>query len=99
MRSGCHAVVQSCSPVVRIKQNCKTIRPQDCRTLSVLNINIKLLKMKSKLFTLDWRDLTNGLLIAFLAAMIDGIIKILESGAVFDWLHLKPVVIAGIGLA
>ena len=55
--------------------------------------------MKSKLGALDTRYLLNGLLIAFLAAMIDGIIKILESGAVFDWLHLKPVVIAGIGLA
>lgn len=49
--------------------------------------------MKSKFFTLDYRDLLNGLLIAFLAAMIDGIIKILGSGAVFDWPHLQPVVI------
>ena len=55
--------------------------------------------MKSKLFTLDWRDLANGLLIAFLAAMIDGIIKILGSGAVFDWPHLQPVLIAGISAA
>ena len=55
--------------------------------------------MKSKLGTLDYRDILNGLLIAFLAAMIDGIIKILNSGAVFDWLHLKPVVIAGISAA
>jgi hypothetical protein len=31
--------------------------------------------------------------------MIDGIIKILNSGAVFDWPHLKPVVIAGISAA
>ena len=55
--------------------------------------------MKSKLFTLDIRDILNGLLIAFLAAMIDGIIKILEAGAVFDWIHIKPVVIAGISAA
>jgi hypothetical protein len=55
--------------------------------------------MKSKLGTLDYRDILNGLLIAFLAAMIDGIIKILNSGAVFDWPHLKPVVIAGISAA
>jgi len=40
--------------------------------------------MKSKLFTLDIRDLLNGLLIAFLAALIDGIIKILGSGVAFD---------------
>ena len=55
--------------------------------------------MKSKLGTLDYRDILNGLLIAFLAAMIDGVIKILNSGAVFDWTHLKPVVIAGISAA
>jgi hypothetical protein len=55
--------------------------------------------MKSKLGTLDWRDILNGLLIAFLAAMIDGIIKILNSGAIFDWPHLKPVVIAGVSAA
>ena len=41
----------------------------------------------------------NGLLIACLAALIDGIIKILNSGAVFDWTHLKPVVIAGVSAA
>jgi hypothetical protein len=55
--------------------------------------------MKSKLFTLDWRDLINGLLIAFLAALIDGIIKILGSGVAFDWIHIKPVLIAGISAA
>jgi hypothetical protein len=55
--------------------------------------------MKSKLFTLDWRDLTNGLLIAFLAALIDGIIKILNTGAVFDWPHIQPILIAGISAA
>ena len=33
----------------------------------------------------------NGLLIACLASLIDGIIKILNSEAVFDWTHLKPV--------
>jgi hypothetical protein len=55
--------------------------------------------MKSKLGTLDTRDFLSGLLIAFLAALIDGIIKILESGAVFDWIHIKPVLIAGISAA
>ncbi len=55
--------------------------------------------MKSKLFTLDYRDIHNGLLIAFLAALLDGIIKILDSGAVFEWSTLKPVLIAGISAA
>ncbi len=55
--------------------------------------------MKSKFLTLDLRDMLNGLLIAFLAALIDGIIKMLDSGVVFDWIHLKPVLIAGISAA
>ena len=55
--------------------------------------------MKSKLGTLDWRDLMNGLLIAFLAAMIDGIIKLLDAGAIFDWPHIKPILITGISAA
>ncbi|MDO9341650.1 MAG: hypothetical protein Q7T72_14150 [Bacteroidales bacterium] len=55
--------------------------------------------MKSKLFTLDIRDLINGIFIAFLAALLDGIIKILGTGAVFDWPSLKFVLIAGISAA
>ena len=55
--------------------------------------------MKSKLFTLDWRDLINGLFIAFLTALLTGIIDILGDGAVFDWIHIKPILIAGISAA
>jgi predicted Co/Zn/Cd cation transporter (cation efflux family) len=55
--------------------------------------------MKSKLFTLDLRDLLNGLLIAFLAALIDGVIKLLGSGVDFDWAHIQPILIAGISAA
>jgi hypothetical protein len=55
--------------------------------------------MKSRLFTLDWRDLINGLLIAFLTAFMTGTIDILNNGAVFDWIHIKPVLIAGISAA
>lgn len=55
--------------------------------------------MKSKLFTLDLRDLINGLFVAFLTAILSGIIEILGNGAVFDWIHIKPVLIAGISAA
>ena len=55
--------------------------------------------MKSKLFTLDRRDIINGVFIAFLAALLTGIIDILEKGAVFDWPSLKIVLIAGISAA
>ena len=55
--------------------------------------------MKSRLFTIDTRDLINGLFVAFLAAIITGIINILGDGAIFNWPALKPVLIAGISAA
>ncbi len=55
--------------------------------------------MKSKFLTLDWKDLSRGLLIAFLAAVISGVIELLDTGAIFTWLTLKPVLIAGTSAA
>jgi hypothetical protein len=55
--------------------------------------------MKSRLFTVDTRDLINGLIIAFLTVLLTGIIEILGNGAVFTWTSLKPVIIAGISAA
>jgi hypothetical protein len=55
--------------------------------------------MKSRIFTLDLRDLANGLFVAILTALLTGIIEILGDGAVFDWIHIKPVLIAGISAA
>lgn len=55
--------------------------------------------MKSKFLTLDWKDFSRGLLIAFLTAVITGIINILDNGAVFTWITLRPVLIAGISSA
>ena len=52
--------------------------------------------MKSKFLTLDWKDLSRGLLIAFLTAVLTGVINILDTGAIFTWLTIKPVLIAGI---
>jgi hypothetical protein len=55
--------------------------------------------MKSKFLTLDWKDFSRGLLIAFLAAVISGIIEMLDTGAIFTWVTMKPVLIAGISAA
>ena len=55
--------------------------------------------MKSRFLTLDWKDFSRGLLIAFLTAVITGIINILDTGAVFTWITLRPVLIAGISAA
>jgi len=55
--------------------------------------------MKSRIFTLDLRDLVNGLFVAILTALLTGVIDILGNGAIFDWFHIKPVLIAGISAA
>ncbi len=52
--------------------------------------------MKSKFLNLDLKDFLRGLLIAFLTALISGIIELLDTGAIFTWLTLKPVLIAGV---
>jgi hypothetical protein len=55
--------------------------------------------MKSKFFTLDWKDFSRGLLIAFLTAVISGVIELLDAGTVFTWITIKPVLIAGVSAA
>jgi preprotein translocase subunit Sec61beta len=40
-------------------------------------------------------DLLKGLFIAFLTAVLAGILKMFETGAAFNWLTIKPVLIAG----
>lgn len=55
--------------------------------------------MKSKFLTLDWKDFSRGLLIAFLTAVLTGVINLLDTGAVFTWSTIKPVLIAGISAA
>jgi len=55
--------------------------------------------MKSRFLSLDWKDFSRGLLIAFLTAVITGVINILDTGAVFTWATLRPVLIAGISAA
>jgi len=55
--------------------------------------------MKSKFFTLDTKDFLRGLLIAFLTAVLTGVINTLDTGAVFTWVTMKPVLIAGVSAA
>jgi hypothetical protein len=52
--------------------------------------------MKSKFMTIDYRDFLKGLFIAFVTAVLTGILKIFETNSSFDWPTLKPVLIAGI---
>jgi hypothetical protein len=55
--------------------------------------------MKSNFLTLNWKDFSRGLLIAFLTAVLTGVINMLDAGAVFTWVTIKPVLIAGISAA
>jgi hypothetical protein len=55
--------------------------------------------MKSKFLTITVKDITRGILIAFITAILTGIIDMLDTGAVFNWLTLKPVIIAGVSAA
>jgi len=55
--------------------------------------------MKSKFLSLDWKDFSRGLLIAFLTAVLTGVINILDTGGLFNWVTLKPVLIAGVSAA
>jgi hypothetical protein len=55
--------------------------------------------MKSKFMTLDLNDLLHGIVIAVLTAIIAGVLDMLQKGAVFDWVSIKPVLIAAISAA
>jgi hypothetical protein len=55
--------------------------------------------MKSKYLTLNAKDFFRGLLIAILTVIITEVINILDAGAVFTWVTMKPVLIAGVSAA
>ena len=55
--------------------------------------------MKSQFLTLDYRDLLHGLVMAFLTALLTGIIDLLQKGAVFDWPSLRGILIAAVSAA
>lgn len=53
--------------------------------------------MQSKFLSLGKNDLIKGLIVTVLTALVSGLIVILNSSEPsFDWLHLKPIVIASI---
>jgi hypothetical protein len=55
--------------------------------------------MKSKFLTIDTRDILHGFIMAFLTALLTGMIDMLQKGVIFDWPSLKPVIIAGVSAA
>lgn len=52
--------------------------------------------MKSDFLSLGWKDVLKGLVMAFLSAFITGVYQLLQVGALFNWVTLKPVVFVAI---
>ena len=55
--------------------------------------------IKSKFLTISFKDVIRGILIAFMTAILTGIIQMLDKGIIFEWVALKPILIAGISAA
>jgi hypothetical protein len=56
--------------------------------------------MKSKLFTLNSTDLLRGLLIAFLTALLTGLLELFQAGPfLFNWPAFQPIVYSAIAAA
>ncbi len=53
--------------------------------------------MSSKFLRLNRRDFIRGFIVTVICTFITGAYQIIASGFTFDWVTLKPVVIAAIG--
>ena len=60
---------------------------------------LKLFIMKSKFLTITRKDIIRGILIAFMTAVLTGIIDMLDTGTLINWFSLKPIIIAGVSAA
>ncbi len=55
--------------------------------------------IKSKYLTLNARDILIGFLLAFMTSVLTGVIEILDNGAIFTWMTIRPILIAGLSAA
>ncbi|MBN2420627.1 MAG: hypothetical protein JXL81_14655 [Deltaproteobacteria bacterium] len=55
--------------------------------------------MKSRFLKLSARDILIGILMAFMTSILSGVIELLDKGAVFTWLAVRPILIAGLSAA
>jgi hypothetical protein len=53
--------------------------------------------MRSEFLRLNRRDFINGLIVTVFCALITGCYQIIANGGTFNWLTVKPVVIAALG--
>lgn len=53
--------------------------------------------MKSKFLKLSGNDLLQGLIIAIICTLLTGFYQLLANGGTFNWVTIRPVIIAAIG--
>lgn len=53
--------------------------------------------MRSNFLRLNSRDFFKGMIVAFFCTLITGLYQLIASGFEFNWITLKPVVIAAVG--
>jgi len=52
----------------------------------------------SNLFSLNWKDLLKGFLVAVLAALLTGVYQALQAGTIaFTWVFWQPIVLSAVG--
>jgi hypothetical protein len=52
---------------------------------------------KSSFLTWNAKDFFTGLIMVIITAIVTGVYQIIQSGGLFDWVTLKPVLLAAIG--
>jgi hypothetical protein len=53
--------------------------------------------MRSKFLRLNSRDFFKGMIITVICTLITGVYQLIASGFAFNWITIKPVVIAAVG--
>lgn len=53
--------------------------------------------MKSSFLNLNVKDLLKGFIVAIVTALLTGVYQVIQSGGMFNWETVKPVVLASIG--
>ena len=54
---------------------------------------------KSKLLTLSVADAIKGIIMVIVTAIVTGVYELLSTGLVFDWIHIKPILLTSIAAA
>ena len=55
--------------------------------------------MKSKLLRLNLNDAIKGIVLAVITVLVTGVYELLSTGVVFDWAHVKPLLLTGLAAA